>query len=52
MCGVGARRRVGGQQTRWMMFIRDVHTGSPVALSLQAVSTTTNVMVLPFDSFW
>ena len=51
-CGVGARRRVGGHQTRWMMFIRDVHTGSPVALSLQAVSTTTNVMVLPFDSFW
>ena len=48
----GAGGRVGGHQTRWMMFIRDVQTGSPVAESLHAVSTTTKVMVLPFDSFW
>ena len=32
------------------MFMRDVHTGSPVAWSLQAVSTTTKVIVLPLDS--
>ena len=41
-----------GHQMRWMMFIRDVQTGSPVDCSLQAVSTTMNVMVLPLDSFW
>jgi len=34
--GTGGGRRVGGHQTRWMMFIRDVHTGSPVAESLTA----------------
>ena len=44
----GERRR---HQMRWMMFIREVQTGSPVARSLHAVSTTTKVMVLPFDSF-
>ena len=43
---------VGGHQTRWMMFMREVHTGSPVVVSVHAVSTTTKVMVLPFDSFW
>ena len=37
-------------QIRWMMFMRDVQTGSPVACSVQAVSTTMKVMVLPLDS--
>ena len=45
------RRRRVGHQIRWMMFMREVHTGSPVARSLQAVSTTMKVMVLPLDSF-
>ena len=46
------RGRVGGHQMRWMMFIREVHTGAPVDCSLHAVSTTMKVMVLPLDSFW
>ncbi len=43
--------RLVGHQMRWMMFIREVQTGSPVFCSRHAVSTTTKVMVLPLDSF-
>ena len=47
---VAGRPPARGHQLRWMMFIREVQTGSPLSCSRQAVSTTTKVMVLPLDS--
>ena len=39
-----------GCHRRWMIVIRDVHTGSPVASSAQSVRATTKVMVAEPDS--